>query len=195
MNVRIQELSHDFNMCEVVGGTVRQRVDLAMTWLLMWLGFQASIGRMGAVVFDIDDTLVDDREQKLLSVCKLYARCQRMGFVCAIVTARPDGAQNRAETERMLRAHGIHGWMSLQMMPSSYKIDREGISKYKRDARNAVRRHHDIIANIGDQWTDLITYPLVEELHALRRQPVEMCAILFPPRSDGEVAIKLVGRD
>ena len=83
-------------------GTPNERIVYLMNYLSMGLRFKHRMGEMGVVVFDIDDTLVDESEHKMLPVVRLYRLCQSLKFKVAIVTARPDTPMNRRETIRML---------------------------------------------------------------------------------------------
>ena len=184
----------DFCLTSIRHGSRTERTRLAMSWLLCWLRFKHRIGTVGIVVFDIDDTLVDADEKKIESVVEVYTQCQEMGLRCAIVTARPESAENRSETIAMLRGHGIANWESLYMMPRSVQVyDAEHISKYKRSARDDIETRHIILANVGDMWHDLVRFPLVGSHKKIDEFDHTECGVLFPPMSHGEVAVKLVG--
>lgn len=183
----------DYCFALAKGGTNRQRIRYIVRWLEVWLAFQASIGVTGVIVFDIDDTLVDSKERRILPVCRLYIRAQKLGFKCAIVTARPEGALNRKETIDMLRANKIIGWESLYMMPKTYPVTEAGISAYKRNSRCDISTRFKIVANLGDMWTDIVKYPLGDTHKNIHSLEIGECGVMFPPHSDGEVALKLIG--
>lgn len=145
-------------------------------------------------MFDIDDTLVDSEERRIVPICNIFKRAKALGFVCALVTARPAVRGNKERTEWMLIENGLDGWESLYLMPRTYSTTADGISTYKRRARDDIRTRHTIVANIGDMWTDHILHPLQKRHAPLRNMKVTDCCVLFPPKSDGEVCIKLVGR-
>lgn len=184
----------DFCFASVKSGTEKSRTKLLMSWFTAWMEFQKKCDITGAVVFDIDDTLVDDNEQHIPPVVDAFNTCINLGFKCAIVTARPEGVQNRRETISMLKKNGIHKWESLYMMPASVKVfDAEHISKYKRSARDDIETRHRILANIGDMWHDLVRFPLVGAHKFLEDFDYTSSGVLFPPMSHGEVSLKLSG--
>ena len=171
------------------------RVEFMLDWLMQWLKYERRGRSFGVVVFDIDDTLVTgDSKEKALPTLKIYKLCQELGFACAIVTARPERDNNRELTIQMLHRVGVKDWESLYMMPPDVPITSGGISTYKRVCRDKIAKRHPIIANIGDMWTDLMVSPFPADAHFIARLPNDACCILFPPRSDGEVSIKLPSR-
>lgn len=192
----------EFVHASVRRGTRLQKTRYVMSWFESWIRFRASIGRLGVVVFDIDDTLIDSQERRIAPVARLYQLCQTLGFECAIVTARPEGPVNRSETIKALHAAGVDDWLRLYMMPNSMRNQmdtdddvRRLVSAYKRSARDDIvaERNVDIVGNVGDMWHDLIRFPLSSTYHCLKECECGDCAILFPKHAHGEVAIKLVG--
>ena len=187
----------DLQVAYVKGGSRIQKQRFVMKWLNDWLRFQKNLGKDGAIVFDIDDTLVDgeDDDIKHSSVVKVYRSCQKLGFKCCIITARPEVDGNRSETIRMLHSHGINDWESLYMMPPNTKHTTEHISTYKFLARQDLRNRYHIIANVGDMWHDLVRMPFSGAHKKLGNPTVQDCAVLFPKRSYADVAVKLSGRE
>lgn len=183
-----------FCLAKVNEGSETSKTQLLMSWFSFWMQFQKRCDNKGIVVFDIDDTLVDNKEQRIEPVAAAYRACLEMGFHCAIVTARPESSENRKETVAMLRENEIDGWESLYMMPSSVQtFDAEHISKYKRSARDDIETRYRIVGNVGDMWHDLVRFPLVGTLRVLGEMGHDECGVFFPPMSHGEVAVKLVG--
>lgn len=69
------------------------------------------------------------------------------------VTGRRDDSPMRRATEVNLRKEGYDSWERLYLRPT----DSKGfVSVYKSDARRQIERKHEIIANLGDQYSDLI---------------------------------------
>lgn len=199
---RLEPRDAEFVFARVVDGTRSQKTRYVMGWFEAWIRFRASLQPHGIVVFDIDDTLLDDRDRRIAPVVHAYHLCQMLGFACAIVTARPEGPVNREETIKSLHAAGVHGWAYLYMMPHHMrsKLDtdddvRRYVSMYKRSARDdiAIAKEWQIVANVGDMWYDLVRFPLTSVFKCLKSSDCGDCAILFPKHSHGEVAIKLVG--
>ena len=186
--------SCDFCFASVKHGSEMSRVQLMMSWFTYWMQFLKRCDVRGVVVFDIDDTLVDGDEVKIDPVVKAFNRCVELGFKCAIVTARPEGVENRRETVRMLQRNDVQGWESLYMMPSNVRtFDAKSISRYKRSARDDIESRYRILANIGDMWHDLVRFPLVGPLQYIESFDHTSCGVLFPPMSHGEVAVKMIG--
>jgi hypothetical protein len=73
------------------------------------------------------------------------------------ITGRYDSPSMHRATERNLRKVGYDDWDGLTLRPQSTKS--EDVAAYKSGARAAIeqrKEHYTIIANIGDQYSDLI---------------------------------------
>ena len=126
---------------------------------------------------------------------RIYDLAKRLGLRCALVTARPENADNRQHTVAALKKSGITGWESLYMMPEARDVTVEGVSLYKREARDDIETRHRIVANIGDMWHDLVRLPLHHGNRCIESFADDAsCCVLFPPMSHGEVGVKLVSR-
>lgn len=166
------------------------KISKAAEWTILWLKFKSLCNESGSVVFDIDDTLVDGSEKKIVSICRVYKIAQKLGFVCNIITARPESKENRSYTKKMLASHGLSDYEVLYMMPSKTEPTMENISFYKYNARMHVAQRHAILCNLGDMWTDHIKMPCAHK--ELRNRDVAECAILFVPGTNYP-SIKLPG--
>jgi hypothetical protein len=69
------------------------------------------------------------------------------------ITGRVDDPALRAATARNLRKVGYGNWTKLILRPRS---SRGAVSIYKSGERKKIERRYTIIANIGDQYSDLI---------------------------------------
>lgn len=131
--------------------------------------------RRPALVLDIDETSLDNYPcveegdfadiESLLASCvvrydapaieqvrSIFRRARRLKVRVFFVTGRPEAI--RDGTRSNLREAGYTGHWELKMRPSGY--ERESIIPFKRSARRAIeRRGFDIIANVGDQRSDL----------------------------------------
>ena len=59
----------DLNFCYArVEGKNSENVKFMMNWLSYWLKFQKDIRKKGSLIFDIDNTLVDNEECNVLFV-------------------------------------------------------------------------------------------------------------------------------
>lgn len=178
----------------VDGGDTHRNVSFLLKWLDNWISLEAEDGaKRKAVVFDIDDTLIN-RLDKPLPCVEIYKKCLKLGLRCVIITARADLPRNREDTARMLIQNDIVDWEALHLMPVLHKDGRvtaEEIAGYKKARRDELAREYAIIANIGDMWTDLVRFPLLPAHDFIWQVPNSSCCVLFPPNSHGEVAIKL----
>jgi len=106
-----------------------------------------------AVVFDIDDTLINSDTGELMSkVFALYQYCIMKGYYVYIITARastPDAVQF---TLRQLRSLGIGGFKSIAFRPPDYW----DIPKFKMDARRSIPQR--VVMSVGDQHWDVGQY-------------------------------------
>jgi HAD superfamily, subfamily IIIB (Acid phosphatase) len=73
------------------------------------------------------------------------------------VTGRSDEPPMRTATEENLRKVGYDTWERLYMRP--VPRSRDFVSVYKTEARKEIEKHYTIIANLGDQFSDLIGDP------------------------------------
>ena len=123
-----------------------------------------------AVSFDIDGTLLTvkkgynennyARKQVCnLSIIRLYRICNKNGIKVVIITARPDivinerkNISNRDLTISSLKECGITKYDELHLCPMS-RWNNSG--QWKTDTRANLAKKHNILLNIGDQWTDM----------------------------------------
>ena len=178
----------------VLGDTPDEKRRVAMAWLGDWLTFRIGGGQRGVAVFDIDDTLSTDADVRIAAVCDVFDLCIVLHIPVYVITARPDWPENRKRTVKWLRDNKLDGYQRLDMMPRKdypESTDFEPrVSKFKKEYRQRIGK--EIIANIGDQWTDGFLFPL-------SRQEAEMlgsskqAAIVFQKGSNGPF-IKLPGR-
>ena len=163
-----------------------------MNWLLYWLEFNKLIKNFGTIVWDIDDTLVDNEENIIKPTHYVYKEAEKLGFKNVIVTARPDFPHNRKLTEKMLNDNRIETCHHVYMMPSDLNPTEKSISKFKKDSRNEINmKYGRIIAYIGDQFTDGYIFP--SKIRGLSHRSEEETAIAFIPGETG-VFIKLPGK-
>jgi acid phosphatase len=84
----------------------------------------------------------------------LFNSAKRKGVAIFFITGRMDGAQERAALETNLRRAGYEGWTELIMRPPGLKAS--SAADFKAAERAKIeRRGFRIIANVGDQLSDL----------------------------------------
>lgn len=176
--------NYSFVFATVNGKNKHEMITNGAEWLMYWLKFKNMSGEKGTVVFDIDDTLVDNEEKNIVPIQKVYNLCLMLNIVVNIVTARPESKHNRLQTQTMLAKNGFRVYEALYMMPAGIAPSYESISQYKYTARSDIAKRHPILANVGDMWTDHVRLPTHNaELSSMYERKIEECAILFPPKN------------
>ena len=103
-----------------------------------------------AVVFDIDDTLIDSSTHQLIpKVFELYQYCRNRGYNIFIITARPRIPYGVQLTLNQLYSLGITGFKNIAFRPPLEL----SIPAYKLRARKAIK--DDVIMSIGDKTWDI----------------------------------------
>ena len=100
-----------------------------------------------AVMFDIDDTLLDKETGKPFQpIIDLLHGARRIGYKIAILTARPDYYENQVYTSTELRNLGIL-YNTLGYSPAHKKTD----------AKKFLNQNsrYNFVLSVGDYWTDL----------------------------------------
>ncbi len=153
------------------------RRDVATRCAARGRGFPTVGGCRDLVVFDIDDTLLDNfglyatnqpafsyddaRQNRWVDECRtpanppvrrLYERLRAHGIPVALVAGRP-GAQ-RSATRRCLQRRGIDGWRFLILRDEQTAT--LPAARFKAMARTRLQdRGYRIVASIGDQVSDM----------------------------------------
>jgi hypothetical protein len=154
-----------------------EKIKLLTDWLEYWLKFKSLCRENGSVIFDIDDTLVNKKEEQIPRMIDIYKLCVKLDFVVNIITARPETKNNREATMRMLHSNGITQFEALYMMPNDIQPTFKTISHFKYNARAHVAKRHQILANCGDMWSDHYKYPTVKVLNERTRSECGICFI------------------
>ena len=103
-----------------------------------------------AIIFDIDDTLIDSRTHTIIKpVYQLYKYCQNKGYNIYIITARPRIPYGVQLTLNQLYSLGITGFKNIAFRPPLEL----SIPAYKLRARKAIKDH--VIMSIGDKTWDI----------------------------------------
>ncbi len=151
---------------------IKSVTDRARRWVKHSTG-SARAPRRPAIVFDIDETSLDnypcieraDFAATALATCvvafdspairhtrRLFTLAHRLRLAIFFVTGRPEGL--REGTLRDLRDSGYRGKYTLLMRPNDYA--KPSLAPYKTGARRRItRRGYKILANVGDQRSDL----------------------------------------
>lgn len=147
-------------------GSKTAKREFVATVGLLWLQYQKRRGRRGAVVFDIDDTLIDYRdkvESGFDAMVDLFQFAARH-FCTYVVTARPFEAGRQGEEDvqyvhDLLRERGIVlPRERLYLMPlHEYNKGGDATEAYKTRTTESIRRREGVIlARFGDKMWDCV---------------------------------------
>jgi len=81
----------------------------------------------------------------------LFRAAKTKGVAIFFITGRPDTEQERSATTKNLIAVGYEGWEGLILRPQGYS----SAKAYKTAQREEIAKRFTIIANVGDQQSDL----------------------------------------
>jgi len=106
-----------------------------------------------AVVFDIDDTLINSKTNQLIDwVFDLYNYCIIKGYNIYIITARPGTVPNMNATIKQLARLNIGNYKRLYFRhPHDMQI-----ARFKKLARKSINKK--VVLSIGDQPGDIGEY-------------------------------------
>tara|TARA_B100002051_G_C16582564_1_gene558457 strand:+ start:17 stop:595 length:579 start_codon:yes stop_codon:yes gene_type:complete len=186
----IEFIDAPFVVARILGTMTEQREILA-EWANMWLSYQQSRNAQGCLIFDIDETVITRNEGEIKPMCKLYRKYRNI-FPCYFVTARPDTAQSKTDTIRMLKKLDLDGYAGIHFMPEKlYRSNHvDAVLDYKFGKRcDILQQQRAILARFGDMIWDVASVKKnksVEELLDSRN-----AAIMFLPGLNGEVGVKL----
>ena len=175
-----------YKRIDFVGSKDKQREALAR-YVDNVLRFNVATGRLAPLVYDIDDTLVDDNERVIAPIAALYRKYVNI-IPTYIVTARPDVAGNREETCAMLKRNKLDGYKGIYLMP----VDSTDAAHFKWRKRIDIGRRcgqHPQMS-IGDQSWDAFAYPVPRDCRDLAR-PAHRGAVVQHASGRGEMGCLL----
>jgi acid phosphatase len=107
------------------------------------------------------------------------------------ITGRYEDPFERTATEWNLRKVGYDGWQHLYMRPDSSRTQ-ELVSAYKARTRAAIEdAGYTIIANVGDQWSDLVGNATGDHADKCFKVPNPFYFIAGDPIPDGGLTCSL----
>jgi predicted secreted acid phosphatase len=108
-----------------------------------------------AIVFDIDETLLDRIGKPITQIILVYNYSKMIGLTPIIITSRPGFSENVKATQKQLLNNMICDYRLLFFLP----LDRYDSFIYKKLSRKcAVDKGFDIVMSIGDQKWDIGEY-------------------------------------
>jgi len=100
-----------------------------------------------SVMFDIDDTLIDEKTEKtIIHVKKLLDLCTSKGYNIAIITARPSHSETIDWTTEQLKEHSI----KYDFLGFCSPLDKSLCKQHLTQTRG-----WNFVLSVGDQPTDL----------------------------------------
>jgi len=182
-----------------VADTDEERRSRAMKWMRGWVNLQSRNRPNAAVVFDVDHTLVEpSRDNPVVqvpipSVCEFYRHCHARSIQCFIVTARLDFEDGRKVLRALLRDIGAEGVRAMYLRPGAVRPTIPNLAEFKSQCRKDIEQRFgvSVVANIGDNWHDLIKPPFSDEHHAL--WDLDDRHSFVGVLEDGEAVVKLPG--
>ena len=174
-----------YHACTCTCGCYGRDLDLQGTKAIAFLdrrAVHAGKGEKLAIVLDIDETTLSNYEQMdragfaydekafaaweqlatapaIPGTLKLFQDARRRGVAVFFLTGRPEN--ERAATERDLKAQGFDGWQQLILRAPGEA--HETALVYKSAARRRIATEgYRIVLNVGDQWSDLRGKPEAE---------------------------------
>lgn len=104
-----------------------------------------------AVIFDIDNTLINKYAKIIDEIADIYKECEKKGITIMIVTSRPAIPDSITYTQNQLHEHNLNGYQSIYFM----KPNRTDVGLYKYNARKHIfERGYKVIYSFGDMDTD-----------------------------------------
>jgi predicted secreted acid phosphatase len=107
------------------------------------------------IVYDIDNTLINDYGYPIIPIIDTYLFAISRGFKVVIMTARPGTPENIDRTKKQLHHHGIFGSLCMYFLPP----DKQDPARYKLLARKDIHdKGYKVVMSIGDMPWDMGEY-------------------------------------
>lgn len=172
-----------------------QRRFVAMN-ALVWLRVQKKMRHHGAIMIDIDDTLIDGNQavqHGFQFMQEMYVEAS-LHFPIHIVTARPD-----SDHENVMKLLQKHNFCiapdRLHMLPTElyYKRDLSHVEDFKYNCYRMISHlHHGVIARFGDKMWDVVYLPAMR-MGLFDHVDDKEAYIFKDPNLKGTVSFKLPG--
>ena len=161
---------------------------------LSWLRVQRLRGARGAIMIDIDDTIMDKNERVQDGFEWMQAMYQEMSltFPIHVVTARPD--DDHAYAIKMLHARGFCiASDRLWMLPSAhYGKSTSYVENFKWNCYLQIGKvHGGVVARFGDKLWDVAHYDSIQTY--LKHIEDKHCYAFRDPMMRGTASFKLPG--
>lgn len=180
--------------CFYIKGTKPEQRRTAARFANTWMKVQHRRGARGAVMLDIDDTLIDGRESVTNGFEEMlqFYRDVEVLFPIHIVTARPD--DQKLQVLKMLQKRNFTVPSDrLHMLPAEhYGKDYSFVEHFKWNTFLAIAKHHNgVVARLGDKLWDVAHY---SALHSdMKDVKDRQCCVFMDHRLGGTLSVKLPG--
>jgi hypothetical protein len=184
----------DFPVYSVQGGTKAEQRQYIAEYAISWLMLQKKRGVYGAIMIDIDDTILDGRQmvQNGFELMKTLFDVAGCFFPIHIVTARPDSEKDYVI--RMLQERGFTiPFDRLHLLPEAwYGKGDEFVERYKWDMFTRIANmHNGCVARFGDRLWDVAH---IDALHTYMKDVSNRSCYIFKDRRlRGTLSFKLPG--
>ena len=110
-----------------------------------------SFTEKSAVIFDIDNTLIDKYGRLIEEIANIYKVCSQINLKIILITSRPATEESISNTENQLYSLQLKSHILIYFM----KPNRTDVGLYKFNARQDVfKRGYRVIYSFGDLDTD-----------------------------------------
>ena len=184
----------DFPVYSVQGGTKAEQRQYIAEYAISWLMLQKKRGVYGAIMIDIDDTILDGRQmvQNGFELMKTLFDVAVCFFPIHIVTARPDSEKDYVI--RMLQERGFTiPFDRLHLLQEAwYGKGDEFVERYKLDMFIRIANmHNGCVARFGDRLWDVAH---IDALHTYMKDVSNRSCYIFKDRRlRGTLSFKLPG--
>lgn len=118
-----------------------------------------SVPDNGVVVFDIDNTLVDNSGNPIIPIIRTYHHAHTKGLKTVIVTARVGTPENIEQTRQQLFKYGLDDNVCMYFRPQNNIGDASGQAYFKLKSREDIHRQgYTVVMSIGDMPWDIGEY-------------------------------------
>ena len=184
----------DFQAFFVKARTKTEQRRFVARHALQWIAMQHRRGARGAVMVDIDDTLIDGNEcvKNGFELMRDFYAEASLVYPVHVVTARPD--DQHANVMRLLRGRGFCVPPDrLHMLPSHlYGKDTRHVEEFKWKAFLKIAREHGgVVARLGDKLWDVAHVDSLDTY--LQHVGDRDCYLFVDPRLKGTLSAKLPG--
>jgi acid phosphatase len=168
--------------CGCYAHDIDRQADIAIAFLRRRAAHKQT-GEKLALILDIDETTLSNYQEQLKEdfafnksvfdawaqsaqapaiggTLRLYKEAQNLGVSVFLITGRPE--DERAATERNLRAQGFDRWQGLAFRPVNHPASQTVIQFKSGERAKIVAQGYKLVLNVGDQWSDLRGAPEAE---------------------------------